>query len=258
MKKLVFVVSVVGLTLGSCSAEIADMPQESDSYEGLYAVVGLSFSKAGVKTETTYVSVNGMELSNFEGVDTNDSDVMFFGTLLFGYNKKLNDHLHLSLEGLLDIGPNSNYKHAGVQPFEDKLMNITSHQSGLIMSPTTKDVFYLKAGVAWARVKTEYIDSFEYETLAPEKAEYKFLPTYTAVRCSKLIPLIALGLEKSFQNNFRTRFEIEYRFDASKKYNYRGIPDTSKADKPVGIYDGTIKLSSKGAITFRVMAVYSL
>ncbi len=255
-------VSVVGLTLGSCAAETANVPQANDFQDGLYAGVGVSFSKAGIKTETTHAAVNGVELFNFEGVDSSDSEVMFLGTLALGYNQRLGNHLHLSLEGLLDIGPNSHYNHIGVQPFEDKVMNITSEQKGCIpsiglrlgyVSPTTKDMVYLKAGAALAKVKTKYVDSVEYEVKTPTKVEYKFQPIYTSVQCSKISPLLAVGFEKSFKN-LRGRFELEYRFEANKKRNYQGVSDSSK---PGGIYEGTIKVSSKSAITLRVMGIYS-
>lgn len=263
MKKLALSICGAVLAFGVNAEENAITAKAHPCFEGLYTCLGGAVSKAGVKTETTQVLINGIEINAAEGIDTNDHDIMFFGTFIFGYNARLDDRVHLAFEGGLDFGPSSNFDHAGVQPAEDCLMNVTSRQNGLIPFVGLKlgylplawtNMLYLKVGVALPCVKTRYTEErCEYEQ-PPALAETTFPPVCNTIRCSKLAPLVAIGIEKPCQNDFRTRFEIEYRFSTNDKLSYQIL-----STQPAGsVCNKTIRVSSKGAITLRAMAVFPL
>ena len=71
----------------------------------------------------------------------------------------------------------------------------------------------VRSGLALPSVKTSYTDSCEYKI---GTTEYEFAPTHSTARCIKPTPLIAVGIEKFSQNDFRMRFELEYRFGVGK------------------------------------------
>lgn len=265
MKKLIFTICAVALTFGVNAEENTETVRVSQTNNGrFYAGLGLSVSKTGIKTEATSVSVNGVACPNAEGVITNDYDTMFFGTLVLGYDKPLTERTRLAFEGMLDIGPDPDFNHAGAQVADDCLATITSKQNGLVPSiglkltyipSSVKSTLYLKVGAALSMVKMNYVGNSEYKIAG---SEYKFPSIYASTRCTKLAPLISVGMERQFdQSDFTTRFEMEYRFGISKKCNYQVQSETA-GGKAAGISNGTVKVSSKDSITLRIMAVYAL
>lgn len=260
-RKLIFSICVAALAFGADAAgnETPVAVTSKGSEDGFYAGLGLAVSKTGTKTETTYVSVDGVEIPSTEVTIANDSDTMFFGTCVLGWGKRLSEHTRLAFEGMLDIGTDPEFHRAGAEPVDDCSATITCKQNGLIPSlglklsyiPTSaKSTFYLKAGVALSMVKMNYIGNSEYKIAGNPQ----FPEIYASKRFTKLAPIIAAGMENRFgQSDFMTRFELEYRF------GIRGKCDYSASSNPVGhVSNGTVKISSKDAVTLRIMAVYAL
>lgn len=113
MKKLIFSICAAVLAFGVDAKEnvetaegnietpVTSAPKGSE--DGFYAGLGLAISRPGTKTETTYVSVDGARIPAAEVLIMNDSDTMFFGTCVLGWDKRLSERARLSFEGMLDI-----------------------------------------------------------------------------------------------------------------------------------------------------------
>ena len=86
----------------------------------------------------------------------------------------------------------------------------------------TKSMIYLKAGAAYSKAKLKFLDR--------------------EIKCNKWSPIVALGGEKVC-GKIRTRLEAEYRF---------------RANKNADVYGVDWKLTNRGAITLRAMAVYTV
>lgn len=86
------------------------------------------------------------------------------------------------------------------------------------VNPKSKSMIYLKGGAAYSKARS------------------------ADLKCSKWSPIVALGGEKVCRN-LRTRLEAEYRFRANKSLDVDGV---------------NRKLTNKGAITLRAMAVYTV
>ena len=263
-KKLIFSICTAALTFGADAAGNVETPVAvayKEGQDGFYAGLGLAVSKTGTKTETTHVSVDGVRIPGAEVLIANDSDTMFFGTCVLGWNKRLSERARLAFEGMLDIGTDPEFHRAGAEPVDDCSATITCKQNGLIPSlglklsyiPTSaKSTFYLKAGVALSMVKMNYIGNSEY-MIAGGKIEFPGI--YASKRCTKLVPIIAAGMENRFgQSDFTTRFELEYRFGVSAKCDYSVVSSNTVGH----VSNGTVKVSSKDAVTLRIMAVYAL
>lgn len=261
MKKLVFSVFAATLAFGA-SAEDVDTtvaPQTCCGYDGFYLGLGVAASDGGVKTETTYAYDKDGANPNAEGVDTNDHDTKFTGTFTLGFGKVVKEKAYVALEAQLDAGSNSNFYHAGMQTTDGKIFEVNSRSNGLIPSvglkfgyihPETKGMVYFKAGAALSKAKTSYE-----EYISPTYQEGKGDFINYSGQCNKWSPIIALGGEKLCGKNVRARIEAEYRFGANKKFDYR---DTAMPNTRLSPYGGTIKVSSKDAITLRAMAVYTI
>ena len=263
MKKLAFSVFAAALTFGGVSAADGVATESCSGYDGFYVGLGIGASNGGVKTETTEAYLAGAKRQQDIGVDTNDRDTKFIGTAVLGFGKRIQGKAYLALEAGLDASESSNFNHPGMRTVDDKVFEVRSRSNGLIPSvglrlgyvhPETKGMVYLKAGAAYSKSKTWYDDS--YEAGADSQG-----PVYDTIsyegKCSKFSPIIALGAEKLCGKNLRTRFEVEYRFRANKKFDFDNhSKDSSGA--AADHYKGTVKLTNKNAITLRAMAVYTI
>ena len=266
MKKLAFSVFAAALTFGGVNASDGVAANESTSccgYDGFYFGLGIGVSNGGIKTETTASYLAGVERPQDIGVDSNDHDTKFIGTAVLGFGKRIQEKAYLALEAGLDASQSSNFNHPGMRTVDDKVFEVRSRSNGLIPSiglrlgyvhPQTKGMIYLKAGAAYSKSKTWYDDSYEVRTASGD-------PVYDIIRyegkCSKFSPIIALGAEKLCGKNLRTRFEVEYRFRANKKFDFDNhSKDSSGA--AANHYNGTVKVTNKDSITLRAMAIYTV
>lgn len=260
MKKLAFSVFAAALTFGGVNAANGTATESCCGYDGLYFGLGIGASNGGIKTETTASYLAGAERPQDVGVDSNDHDTKFIGTAVLGFGKRIQEKAYLALEAGLDASQTSNFNHPGMRTVDEKVFEVRSRSNGLIPSvglrlgyvhPQTKGMIYLKAGAAYSKSRAWYEDSYITDG---DKAED--IIRYEG-KCSKFSPIIALGAEKLCGKNLRTRFEVEYRFRANKKFDFDNHSKDSSgaaADR----YNGTVKLTSKNAITLRAMAVYTV
>ncbi len=102
-----------------------------------------------------------------------------------------------------------------------------------------KFMVYMKAGMSYADSKETYTEL----VLNSDRSAYVEGASHT-VKCSYWMPIIALGLEKSFTNNFTLRGEAEYRFAKTKERKYSGGDAT--------------KLTQKGTINVRVLFCHNI
>ena len=104
-----------------------------------------------------------------------------------------------------------------------------------------KFMLYLKAGMSYAdsksRKETYRLSGGDYELFANEQ-----------IKCSCWTPIVALGIEKSFTNNFTLRGEAEYKFTRTKDDSWNRNDGTR-----VGA-----KLIQKGTFNIRVLFCHNI
>ena len=141
------------------------------------------------------------------------------GPAVLGYGKAIKEKAFLGLEAGLDASQNFEYW-AG-----DAKVNGLTPSAALRLGyahSATKSMIYLKAGAAYSKAKLKFSNR--------------------EIKCNKWSPIVALGGEKVC-GKIRTRLEAEYRFRANKSDNVNGRD---------------WKLTNRGAITLRAMAVYTV
>lgn len=268
MKKLAFSVFAAALTFGGVNAADEVATESCSGYDGFYVGLGIGASNGGVKTETTASYLAGADRPQDVGVDSNDRDTKFIGTAVLGFGKRIQGKAYLALEAGLDASESSNFNHPGYRSVDGKVWETRSRSNGLIPSvglrlgyvhPETKGMVYLKAGAAYSKSKTWYDDNYIANTNDDEDI------IHYEGKCSKFSPIIALGAEKLCGKNLRTRFEVEYRFNTNKKFDFNNADRKGTASRGAGDkgnvdydYNGTVKVTNKNAVTLRAMAVYTI
>ena len=293
MKKLTFSIFAATLAFGAnADVESVDAAVASRcTYDGFFFGLGVSAVDAGVKTETTdaqkkpFVEKSGAQAASFgnyalikgaKGLDTNDHDTRFTANAVLGYGRKIKEKAYIALEAGLDAGQNSNFAHAGICTIDGKSYEVFSKNNGLIPSaalrlgyihPETKTMVYLKAGAAYSQAKTTYNEAFlndrdeDGATLDTVDDPYRDF-SYDG-KCSKWTPIVALGFEKVTGKNFRTRAEVEYRFQTTRSFDFDNTSlrdETPKGGKDVypDYYKGAVKIYNKAAVTLRIMGIYTV
>lgn len=298
MKKLAFSIFAAALTFGANADVEPAGTSACCAYDGLFFGLGVSAVDAGVKTETT--DANGVIdpgtdtfATNEEhaltgkfdslkdkdvGIDTHDHDTRFTGNVTLGYGRRIQDKAYMALEAGLDAGQSSHFHHAGIATTEGKSFEVVSKNHSFIPSvalrlgyihPESKNMFYIKAGAAYSQAKTTYTDSYVAGYGDDDEGNLKAYATKSySGKCSKWTPIVALGFEKVTGKNFRTRAEVEYRFQTTKSFDFSNEGDTVEwnydADNTTtGVitnesYNGTVKIYNKAAITLRVMGIYTV
>jgi len=305
MKKFAFTIFAAALSFGANADVAADT---CCAYDGLFFGLGVSAVDAGVKTETTAnkatpgakaeADLVETTTTNWSanakssvdrpldiGIDTNDHDTRFTGNVTLGYGRRIQDKAYIALEAGLDLGQSSNFCHVGMSTDTGKTFDVFSKNMGFIPSvglrlgyvhPESKNMFYLKAGAAYSQAKTSYSDSYIAGYIGVKDTNNSIynggavydVKTYNG-KCSKWTPIVALGFEKVTGKNFRTRAEVEYRFQTTKSFDFsndgkwctdagdgttKSVPGTTTAAE----YNGTVKIYNKAAITLRVMGIYTV
>jgi len=255
MKKLAFSVFAAALTFGANAAEDVKAPAADTSccgYDGFYFGLGIAGINNGVKTETTAAYKNGNRAAAEIGVDTNNHDMKFAGSLTLGYGRRIKEKAYLGIEAGLDASKNSDFCNANMVTLNNRTFDVRSKVNGLTPSvalklgyvhPGTRGMVYLKAGAAYSVAKAYY------EELGTDNDPYRY-----SKKVSKWSPIIALGGEKLCGKNIRTRLEVEYRFKTNKSVDYAYTVTGTTTDK----YNGTVKVTNKDAITLRAMAIYTV
>jgi opacity protein-like surface antigen len=263
MKKLAFSVFAAVLTFGGVNA--ADEVPASESccgYDGFYFGLGGSIIDNGVRTETTDAKWNsnrgtadytGSDL----GVDTNTHHTKFAGSLTLGYGRRIREKAYVGIEAGLDAARTSYFSHAGLLTVTNRQYEVDSKINGLTPSvalklgfihPETRGMIYLKAGAAYSKVKAWYQENDRNRRSDTEGFLYDYGRTV-----AKWSPIIALGAEKLFKKNIRTRLEVEYKFKTDGKVDFNnGLKETEGK-----YYGGTIKVTNKDSVTLRAMVIYT-
>ena len=217
MKKLAFSVFAAALTFGVNAADKAK--------EAVAPAVGSVFDGIYVGAGITAVDDGVRTWNSSENETESDHKVKLAGSLALGYGKVIKEKAYLGLEAGLDVSQHSEFNEKEV------IINGLTPSAALklgYVNPAAKRMFYIKAGAAYSRAK-----------LAPEHVT-------VAYGNYKWSPIVALGGEKTC-GNVRTRLEAEYRFRTKK--NFSGLDDKGAAVD--------YELTNRGAITFRVMAIYT-
>lgn len=279
MKKLAFSIFAAALTFGANADVEPAGTSACCAYDGLFFGLGVSAVDAGVKTETTYAKgVTGWNSTDSTpsvgdpiegalGIDSNDHDTRFTGNVTLGYGKRIQEKAYIALEAGLDAGQNSNFCHPGIATTEEKKYEVYSKNNGLIPSvglrlgyihPETRNMFFIKAGAAYSQARTSYVDTYIGSITEDENSEKYFPLAYTG-KCSKWTPIVALGFEKVTGKNFRTRAEVEYRFQTTRSFDFDNSAEKAVPSSEITQdYSGTVKIYNKAAITLRVMGIYTV
>jgi len=223
MKKLAFSVFAAALAFGAEAVErVETTAAETEScsgYDGFYLGVGVAVVNDGYVVEDRFSS---------EIEKGSDYKTKLAASLALGFGGRIKEKAYLGLETGLDASQNSEYDDGNIRI--GGLLPSVALKIGFI-HPETRSMGYLKAGAAYSRTKR--IDD----------------DTSAVFHSCRWSPIVALGAEKLFGKNVRTRFEAEYRFRTNKTFN-----DVVNEDKKVESF----KLTNRGAVTLRAMAIYTI
>jgi opacity protein-like surface antigen len=263
MKKLAFSVFAAALTFGGVNATDEVPATESCcGYDGFYFGLGGSIIDNGVRTETTDAKWNtGSALAAFKaddiGVDTNTHHTKFAGSLSLGYGRRIREKAYIGIEAGLDAARTSYFSHAGLLTVTARQYEVESKINGLTPSvalklgfihPETRGMVYLKAGAAYSKIKAWYQENDTKKGATTAGFLYSYGRTV-----AKWAPIVALGAEKLFKKNIRTRLEVEYKFKTDGKVDFNnGLKETEN-----NYYGGTIKVTNKDSVTLRAMVIYT-
>ena len=133
-------------------------------------------------------------------------------------------------------------------PGQNRLYNLRTTRNGFrpfvairggYVNYDHKFMVYAKAGMSYADSK-EYYEGYVISATGAVSVAHSPSP----IKCSCWTPFVALGVEKSFTNNFTLRGEAEYKFARTKDHAYS---------------DGTwVKFTQKGAINVRVLFCHNI
>lgn len=108
-----------------------------------------------------------------------------------------------------------------------------------------KFMVYLKAGMSYSDSKSRK-NTWKYNATIgnyPNQADFS-----EQIKCSCWTPIVALGIEKSFTNNFTLRGEAEYKFTRTKDDSWNRTDGTRVS----------AKLIQKGTINVRVLFCHNI
>ncbi len=220
MKKLAFSVFAAALTFGANAADSAKAVATTGAFNGFD---GIYFGLGVAAVD------NGVKLENVtDGDKDSDHSTRLAGTAVLGYGKAIKEKAFLGLEAGLDASQNFEYFNGDAKV--NGLTPSVALRLGYAHS-ATKSMIYLKAGAAYSKAKYNFLQ------VTPSLDVVN-----SQVKNSKWSPIVALGGEKVC-GKIRTRLEAEYRFRANKSFDKNG---------------DDMKLTNRGAITLRAMAVYTV
>ncbi|GHU12271.1 hypothetical protein FACS189449_05630 [Alphaproteobacteria bacterium] len=168
-------------------------------------------------TDSDGADVNKFEIiGSTPHVGNNKGDIV--AVLGVGYVVFLQNNYYIGVEGMFDIGksPESHLKNGNV--------DLTMKTSGMIPSATVRVgyctdwhgvSFYIKAGCALVSSKVECVGSSD------------------KLKMSKVVPVLAVGMDFPVSNSLAARLEFEHRFEG-KKDGHMDLSDTVIKGDPEG------------------------
>ncbi|MDR0968255.1 MAG: hypothetical protein LBL99_01300 [Holosporaceae bacterium] len=242
---------------------------EHPAYEGWYAGFGFHAANVGVRNDYTYgtryhgaagyggapavaagdwATIGLADLPGTEESESDDRNTRLGGSIVLGFGKKLKTNgAYFGIEAGLDFSPASNYYHAHkVSALSSRLYDIETKVNGIVPSISLKGGFvdcatkiltYLKVGAAYTKMTEHYWESIA--GVAGGAVIGQPVVNDSIHKCSTLVPIIAIGIEKAFAKRMTARLEMEYKFPKSKI-------------KDFGEY-GKTKLTQKTGITLRAL-----
>ncbi|MBO4405444.1 MAG: hypothetical protein J5821_01815 [Alphaproteobacteria bacterium] len=165
---------------------------------------------------------NGIKTETAGVKGISDHSTRLGATAVLGYGRAIKEKAFLGLEAGLDASQNFE---SGTVAKVNGLTPSVALRLGYAHA-ATKSMVYLKAGAAYSKAKWKFENAgTDYE-----------------LKNSKWAPIVALGGEK-ICGKVRTRLEAEYRF---------------RANKSMDVNSTTYKLTNRGAVTLRAMAIYTV
>ncbi len=218
---------------------------------GFYYALGLLLCNSGERVD--FYQTTGARVTESNGFGTR-----LGGTLALGYQFMPQSQPYCVG---LEIGSDFSPRHEEVQsnksdpnesstaPGQNRLYKLRTTRNGFrpfvairggYVNYDHKFMVYAKAGMSYADSK-EYYEGYVINT-ATGAVSVAHSPS--PIKCSCWTPLVALGVEKSFTNNFTLRGEAEYKFARTKDHAYS---------------DGTwVKFTQKGTINVRVLFCHNI
>lgn len=247
MKKIAYLCAVLG-SVSFVSAEDAAVSGNTGGSSivgehGFYYAFGLLMCNSGERVDWYH--------DGYRDVETNSFKTHMGGTLALGYQvMPKNRPFCMGLELGSDFSPRheevNHHKYLTHGAAEDTIYNQTVTRNGFrpfaalrfgYVNYANKFMAYFKGGMSYAASK----ELFQRYTLAA--AGTTALPLST-IKCNCWTPIVALGLEKSFTQDFTWRAEAEYKFARTMDHGHR---------------DGTCtKFVQKGSFNVRVLFCHNI
>lgn len=252
MKKIAFM-TLLGLASSACAEDqvivanstttpvVVEEDATTVGQHGFYYALGLLLCNSGERVD--YYDENQTKQ------EANDSRTHLGATLALGYQfMPQNKPYCVGLEIGSDFSPRNEELHAhkfdpNKSGAQDQYYNLKTSRNGFrpfiairggYVNYDHKFMAYLKAGMSYADSKEIYSES---KATGSTTSPYIDGETHT-VKCSSWMPIVALGVEKSFTNSFTLRSEAEYRFAKTKKKHFNS---------------DSVKLTQKGTFNVRVL-----
>lgn len=217
---------------------------------GFYYALGLLLCNSGERVD--FYQTTGARVTESNGFGTR-----LGGTLALGYQFMPQSQPYcFGLEFGSDFSPRheevqsnkSDPNESSTAPGQNRLYNLRTTRNGFrpfvairggYVNYDHKFMVYAKAGMSYADSK-EYYEGYVISATGAVSVAHSPSP----IKCSCWTPFVALGVEKSFTNNFTLRGEAEYKFARTKDHAYS---------------DGTwVKFTQKGAINVRVLFCHNI
>lgn len=217
---------------------------------GFYYALGLLLCNSGERVD--FYQTTGARVTESNGFGTR-----LGGTLALGYQFMPQGQPYCAG---LEIGSDFSPRHEEIQshksdphesstaPGMNRMYDLRTTRNGFrpfvairggYVNYDHKFMVYVKAGMSYADSKEHYTG---YTVSGTGAVTVDRGPI--TIKCSCWTPLVALGVEKSFTNNFTLRGEAEYKFARTKDHAYS---------------DGTwVKFTQKGAINVRVLFCHNI
>ena len=223
---------------------------------GFYIGGGLLWNNTGEKME--FQENNPVPSPNYTESNSNFTNIG--GTLLFGVQRVFDSSYPICFG--LELGCDFARRHEDANPDKisnegqaGRVYNLYTWRNGIVpfaafrigyISHEYKTMVYFKAGVSYAKSKEKYDEFNDVDQNGhPMPGGWGRVDAWSGtMEVNSVMPILALGVEKSMAKDITARLEGEYRFGRSKK-------------KTTKLGDN-MKFTQKDAFTVRALVVYNV
>jgi hypothetical protein len=271
MKKIIFISMMFGmfpLAVEASNGDAADTTKTSGKssdananhqFEGWFAGFGVHIATVGERVDFTYPIVNGVKLYDSSVAEANNTATRLGGSFVVGVGKGVkNSNIYISFEVGCNFGPATGRLEADKRsmitpagglnvdnaPVLIRNYSVETKTNGVVPFAAIRGghvnshglLSFVKFGVAYLNSEEH---SFGYKD---DVAGNAFTYFDSREKVSGVVPIVGVGMEKSFAERATIRAEYEYTFGKSK---------TRAWDS-----GDSVKVTAKDSSAIRVLIIY--